>query len=180
MHSPPKTQLDAPANALSAWLVLASDLAEAEALEATGLAERGLATLVLVANHPGCSADWLYRRLGITQSGTVRLLDRLEGMGLVSRERAQGRREVSLRLTVAGETRLARGLRARASALEMLLAPLSESERAQLAALSAKALAAGTRRRRDADVACRLCDWKACRPDCPLDASVIDDPAAGQ
>lgn len=130
---------------------------------------------MLVANHRGCSGDWLHRRLGITQSGTVRLLDRLERMGLIARERARGRRQVALCLTRTGEARLDRGLRARAAALETLMAPLSASEQTQLVTLIAKALAGGRRRRRDADVACRLCDWDACRPNCPLDASVIDE-----
>lgn len=166
-------------NTFSAWLVLAGDVTEGDTLEVTGLPERGLAALVLVANHRGCSVDWLGRRLGVTQSGTVRLLDRLQRMGLVARERTAGRRQVALRLTGAGKGRLGRGLQARSAALEKLLAPLSASEQAQLTSLIAKALAGGRRRRKDADVACRLCDWRACRPDCPLDASVIDEPSAG-
>ncbi len=162
-------------NALSAWVVIASDLAESATVEATGLPERALAALVLVSNRPACGIDWLYRRLGITQSGAVRLVDRLEDLGLLMREKTSGRREVALHLTGAGRTRLRQGLRARATRLEALVAPLSPGEQAQLVELIAKSLARGSRQREQADIACRLCDWDACTPDCPLDASVLHD-----
>jgi DNA-binding MarR family transcriptional regulator len=161
---------------MSAWLVVAADLAEAAEREAGGLPERGLASLVLVQNHPGCSIDWLHRRLRLTQSGTVRLVDRLQRMELIERTRTPGRKEVALHVTRAGKARLGRGLKARAGALAALLEPLSDAEQTELTTLVAKALAGGRRRRQEADIACRLCDWAACRPDCPLDASVTDDP----
>lgn len=162
-------------NALSAWVVIASDLAESGTAEASGLPERALAALVLVSNRPACGIDWLYRRLGITQSGAVRLVDRLEDMGLLIRERTPGRREVALHLTAAGAARLRRGLRARAAGLETLVASLSPSEQTQLVELIAKSLAQGSRQREQADVACRLCDWEACTSHCPLDESVVPD-----
>lgn len=43
----------------------------------TGLGLRDVAALTLVASHEGCSVDWLRSRIGLTQSGTVRLVDRL-------------------------------------------------------------------------------------------------------
>jgi DNA-binding MarR family transcriptional regulator len=162
-------------NALSAWVVIASDLVESATAAASELPERALAALVLIANRPACGIDWLFRRLGITQSGAVRLVDRLEDSGLLRREKAPGRREVALHLTAAGEARITQGLRARAGGLETLLAPLSSNEQTQLVQLIAKSLAHGNRRREQADVACRLCDWDACTPDCPLDLSVVLD-----
>ena len=165
------------ANALSAWIVLAGHAAEQAQREAGPLPARGLAALVLVDNHPACTIDWLHRRLGITHSGTVRLLDRLESLDLVTRIRGQGRREVALHLTADGRDRLRCGLAARSAALASMVAPLAPAEQAQLIALIGRAMAGGRRRREQADVACCLCDWQACRPDCPLDASVVDDPA---
>src|SRR4051795_11139793 len=41
------------------------------------LEPRELAALTLVAEHDGCSQDWLRPRVELTQSGTVRLVDRL-------------------------------------------------------------------------------------------------------
>lgn len=160
---------------LSAWLLVAADARDHASSQACGLAARELSALVLVSSRPGRNVDWLYRRLGITPSGAVRLVDRLEGLGLLRREKTAGKREVALHVTEAGNDRLADGLKARAAALESQLAPLSERERSQLIALVTKVLGAGTRARAEADVACRLCEWGLCRPDCPLDASVIDE-----
>jgi DNA-binding MarR family transcriptional regulator len=120
--------------------------------------------------------DWLHRRLGITQSGTVRLLDRLQQSDLITRDHRAGQREVEITLTDAGRRALASGLDARAEALQALLAPLSDSDQRQLIKLISKALAAGTRSRDAADVACRLCDWPGCGPGCPVDRSVATRP----
>src|SRR5579875_1943655 len=122
-------------NALSAWITIGSDAAQQAAVDAVGLPVRGLAALVLIDSHPSCSVDWLFRRLGITQSGTVRLLDRLESSGLIARDRRPGRREVEVTVTAAGRRLLARGMAARTRALEDLVAPLSEAERDQLTGL---------------------------------------------
>ena len=165
-------------NAVSAWLVLATDACDGAGSEATGLPVRGLSALVLLRNRPAANVDWLHRRLDITQSGAVRLVDRLESSGLLRREKSPGRRDVALYVTEAGEALLGRGLGARARAIEGLLEPLSAAERSRLAALIAKALAGGTRRRHEADVVCRLCDWDLCKPQCPVDASVIEGASA--
>jgi DNA-binding MarR family transcriptional regulator len=160
-------------NALAAWTVLATDAMEAAQLEVADLPERSLAALILLRNRPESNVDWLFRRLGITQSGAVRLVDRLVTLGLVRREKAPGRKEVALHVTASGEARLQQGLTARATAVQTLVESLSTAEQTQLAALVGKALAGGTRRRKEADIACRLCDWDACKPVCPLDASVV-------
>ena len=51
------------------------------------------------------SIDLLRRVLGLTPSGTVRLVDRLEEAGYVERRPGRDGREVSLRLTGAGRKR---------------------------------------------------------------------------
>lgn len=166
-------------NALSAWITLGADAAQQAAGSAVELPARGLAALVLIDSHPSCSVDWLYRRLGITQSGTVRLLDRLESSDLIARVRQPGKREVEVTITVAGQHVLARGIAARARALEELVAPLSNDERDQLAGLIGKALTRWPRSRDKADAACRLCDWSACAQACPVDASVTHPGGGG-
>lgn len=160
-------------NALTAWTVLASDAMDGAQREGVKLPERSVAALVLLRNRQGPTVDWLYRRLGITQSGAVRLVDRLTALGLVRREKLPGRREVALHLTARGEAWLDRALRARARAMHSLLEPLSPAEQKRLAGLVGKVLAGGARRREEADEACRLCDWDACKPTCPVDASVV-------
>ena len=77
-------------------------------------------------------------------------------LGLVRREPRAGRREVGLHVTAAGARRLQIALRARADAVQALVAPLPPAERRQLAELTGKALRGGTRRRDEADIACRL------------------------
>jgi DNA-binding MarR family transcriptional regulator len=69
-----------------------------------GLGLRDAAALPLIGSHPGCSADWLWARIGLTQSGTVRLVDRLEGLEYLSREKAG--RSVRLTLLAAGKAAL--------------------------------------------------------------------------
>ncbi len=166
-------------NALSALLLLGVDAADEAALAATDLPPRGFSALVLIRNRPSCSINWLHRRLAFTQSGAVRLIDRLEALGLVAREKEAGRREVGLRITPQGEARLRDGLAARLEAMQELVDPLSATEQRQLAGLVRKMLGAGTRTRDEADAACRLCDWDVCKPTCPLDASVAPLGAGG-
>ena len=161
-------------NPLSAWVNLGADAGQRAATRAAKLPERGLAALVLIDSHPSRGVDWLYRRLGITQSGTVRLLDRLQSLDLITRARPAGQREVEITITAAGRSVLADGVDARARALEELVSPLGEREREQLIGLIVKALSGQRRERRSADALCRLCAWPACGDDCPVDASVND------
>jgi DNA-binding MarR family transcriptional regulator len=168
----------AEANTVGSWTLLVADAMEDASIEATQLPGRSLAALVLLRNRPGSSVDWLSRRLGFTQSGAVRLVDRMVAAGLLRREKQPGRKEVFLHVTAGGQARLRQGLEARARAIQALVEPLSAGEQTQLAALAGKVLAGGTRRRDEADVACRLCDWEACKPACPLDASVVEASAS--
>ena len=73
-------------------------------------------------------------------------------LGLLRREPRAGRREVGLHVTAAGARRLQIALRARADAVQALVAPLPPAERRQLAELTGKALRSGTRRRDEADI----------------------------
>ncbi|MBV8735640.1 MAG: MarR family transcriptional regulator [Solirubrobacterales bacterium] len=146
-------------------------------LEAAELPERSLAALVLLRNRPASNVDWLHQRLGITQSGAVRLVDRLVALGLVRREKPPGRKEVALHVTASGEAQLEQGLKARSLAIGALVESLPTADQAKLAALISKALAGGSRERGEADVACRLCNWDACKPVCPVDASVVTESA---
>jgi DNA-binding MarR family transcriptional regulator len=100
--------------------------------------------------------------LGLTPSGTVRLVDRLEDLGLVARSAGENGRIRRVSLTNSGR-RVAEAVRAeRARVLESALAPLSRSERHELDSLLAKVLA-GLRRPPGATRwTCRLCDTGAC------------------
>jgi DNA-binding MarR family transcriptional regulator len=158
-------------NLIAAWALAAVD-AVAAGCGSVGLAEREAATLVLLGSHPGAGVDWLYPRLGLTQSGTVRLVDRLAEAGLVERGAALAGRRVPLALTPAGQQRLDRATAARAAAVAAVTTSLTTAERQTLARLAGKALGGVTRDRAAADTACRLCDWPGCPRPCPVGASV--------
>jgi DNA-binding MarR family transcriptional regulator len=163
-------------NVLAAMALMVTDRAEDARVEASGLSSRELAALVLVANRPGMSVDWLYQRLGITQSGAVRLVERLVSAGVMTRQAVPGRREVELSATAAGAQRLELAEDARGPSLAGLMEALTSAEREHLTDLAATVLRAGSRVPREADVVCRRCDWAACTPDCPVEASITPHP----
>src|SRR5919198_1758147 len=81
------------------------------------------AALVTIAHDSGLSIDALRAALGLTHSGAVRLVDRLEHDGLVRRTRPGGR-AVGLSLTPAGRRILRRLEHARLVATAELLSAL--------------------------------------------------------
>lgn len=156
-------------NGLSALLLEIEDATDLEVRRAVDLSPRELAALVLVVNRAGCSVNWLHQRLGLTQSGAVRLVDRLEALGLVRRAREAGRRTVSLTITPPGEAIVQKGVDVRARAIDQLLSGLSGDERQTFLSLAERALSAQSRSRDEGDEVCRLCDWRLCTPQCPVD-----------
>lgn len=157
-------------NVIAAWALALHDSLDAAARDA-GLGARELAALTLVAEHGGCSVDWLCRRVELTQSGTVRLVDRLVSQGMLERGTPRGRM-VPLYATEAGEARLAAWREARDAVVACATAGLSTAERARLAAAMAASLEAQRRSRPQADATCRTCTWASCGDDCPVDRSV--------
>ena len=166
-------------NALSALALQVADATDEAVRTATGLSERELAALVLVGNRTGCSVSWLHARLGLTQSGAVRLLDRLQELSLIERTRTVGQRETALSVTARGEATVNRGTAARAEAIDAQLAGLTAAERDTFLALAARALAGHARSRDEGDEACRLCDWRVCSPGCPMEHAIPDGDACG-
>src|SRR3954471_2673774 len=98
------------------------------ALAATGLEERELAALTLVAEDDGRAIDWLCDRVGLTHSGTVRLVDRLALRGLLRRGPATGRR-VPLHVTDEGSAALDRWGEVRDRAVAGLLGGVPQGQR---------------------------------------------------
>ncbi len=166
-------------NPLSALALMIGDTGNAAVRAATGLSPQETAALVLIRNRSGCSVNWLHDRLGLTQSGAVRLLDRLQEDGLITRNRTAGRREVSLAITPGGEALVERGVSARSQAIESLLDELPAADRGQLMNLIERVLSLRSLPRDEGDAACRLCDWPACVPDCPVEPADRGDSQAG-
>jgi DNA-binding MarR family transcriptional regulator len=156
-------------NAWAAWVAVSNDALAAALPDGLGL--RDVEALTLVREHPGESVEWLRARIGLTQSGTVRLVDRLEGLGLVQRARAGGR-GLALSLTGSGRRVLRSWDAARDRALDGLLDGVPAADRARLLELLGTALRSRPRSRPEADRACRTCQWALCEPECPVDRSV--------
>jgi DNA-binding MarR family transcriptional regulator len=157
-------------NVVTAWALSLHD-GLATVADELGTAVRDISALTLVASHPDVPVDWLRSRIGLSQPGTVRLVDRLSEAGLVRRAAREGR-SVHLAVTPAGRELLERWTRQRDQAVRRLTAGLTTGEQAQLTGLLAAALSSPDRPRAEADQTCRTCDWPACGDDCPVDRSV--------
>jgi DNA-binding MarR family transcriptional regulator len=118
------------------------------------------------------AVDRLAKVVGLTQSGGVRLVDRLERDGLVRRSPGRDRRSATVSLTAPGR-RLARKVEsARLQALDDVMVPLGAEERDTLASLTGRLLAGMMREPGATRWICRLCDLTACgRPagHCPIE-----------
>ncbi len=117
------------------------------------------------------SVDLLRQVLGLTSSGTVRLLDRLEEAGYVQRGPGTDGRSASITLTPAGRAAAGQVATARADVLGSALTALSPQERAVFDRLTGKMLAGLIRGPGATRWMCRLCDTGACRREeggCPV------------
>jgi DNA-binding MarR family transcriptional regulator len=124
----------------------------------------------------GASINDLRRVLGLSHSGGVRIVKRLEAHGLLVREPdPTDRRAVRLHLTADGRRAARRLIAGRRQALAALLAGLGERETASLERLLERMLAAVTASGEDANRICRLCDPGICgHPDrCPVTQAVV-------
>lgn len=181
MTSTPSSRRHA-ANVLGALSLVVADRMNTavEAIAALGPS----APAALAAMHEfldGGSVTQLSSVLGLTHSGTVRLVDRLAAEGLVERGGAADGRAVSVFLTRSGRRMAAQILQTREQALANALAGLSPDEVDQLAAaldtmLTTVTLARAEERSartagRPSPWLCRLCDFAACgrsEGNCPV------------
>jgi DNA-binding MarR family transcriptional regulator len=157
-------RLDRAANVFGALaLVIADETADAVAVAAgrTDSAAAALSALLHFLDRP--SIDRLRQVLGLTSSGTVRLIDRLVESGYVRRDPGVDGRSTSVVLTEQGRRAAAAVSAARADVLERSLAVLSADERATLERLAGKVLVGRMRGPGATRWICRLCDVGVCR-----------------
>ena len=156
--------IDRAANVLGALSLIIADQTEDAVAEAAGRSESAaaaLSALLHFLDRP--TIDLLRQVLGLTSSGTVRLVDRLEESGYVSREPGADARSTSVVLTEAGRAAAARVSAARAEVLQRSLAVLSDAERIALEELTSKVLVGMMRGPGATRWMCRLCDIGVCR-----------------
>ena len=161
-------------NLLGALSLALSDAQADAARRASDLSPSACAALVSLGPYPGTTIGALARILGLSHSVAVRLTEALAAGGLVERGRGSDRRQVSLRLSPAGESLRSAILQARAAALGDVLAGLSPRDRQHLGAVTAALLTGLTRSRDGADHICRLCDEDVCPSDrCPVECEAV-------
>jgi DNA-binding MarR family transcriptional regulator len=164
--------LDRAANLAGALSLVIADQAADAVTEAAGRSESAaaaLSALLHFLDRP--SVDLLRQVLGLTSSGAVRLLDRLEESGYVTRGPGADGRSASVTLTEQGRLAAQRVSDARAAVLEGALAVLSPAEREEFERLTGKVLVGMMRGPGAVRWICRLCDIGVCRGaegGCPL------------
>ena len=125
---------------------------------------------------PGASIDELRRVLGLSHSGGVRIVGRLEREGLLKRRvDPADRRALRIELTAAGRHEADAILATRRAALRSLLGAFDAREQDILAALLERSLGAATHGADDARHICRLCEPGVCgHPDrCPVTQALL-------
>ncbi len=162
------------ANLLGALITALQDELEAATAEEARHGAAFPAALASMLAAPGMSIEQLRRILGLSHSGTVRLVDCLVEDGMVERKAGADARTAALHLTATGRRQAKAVLDARRAALAPALALLTAAERAQLGRLTEKMLAGLSKGREHADHICRLCDLTACpESTCPVECAVV-------
>src|SRR5689334_2990208 len=129
------------ANLVGAAALALADRVQSAVEQAGGHGASGPAALAaLHGTAAGASIDALARIVGLTHSGAVRLVDRLEAGGLVERRRGADHRSTALWLTPRGRRAASRVLAQRTAVIDSVLAELPVPERAALVRVSARLL----------------------------------------
>jgi DNA-binding MarR family transcriptional regulator len=157
-------ELDQAANLLGALSLVIADRMTDVMAEAGGRPESGAAALSALRHFlDRPTVDLLRQVLGLTSSGTVRLIDRMAEAGYVERGPGADGRSTSLSLTGAGRAAAERVGAARAAVLAGALDGLSASERETFRQLMSKVLGGLVRGPGAVRWICRLCDTGMCR-----------------
>ncbi|WP_342739282.1 MarR family winged helix-turn-helix transcriptional regulator [Bradyrhizobium sp. B117] len=155
------------ANLLGALSLAVMDRIEQGAREVIGRGGETPAALVVIGYGHGMTNDKLRRILGLSHSGTVRLVDRLVSDRLVERRAGKDGREIALHLTATGVATRNELMTSRISAVASLLDVLSPTETKRLETLIHELLARQDTSEMDRFTICRMCDDSVCT-NCPL------------
>lgn len=167
-------------NLLGALSLFVADKMSDAVTEAAGTsptAAAALSALYHFLDRP--SLEVLRRVLGLTASGTVRLVDQLVEAGYVRRARGDDARSKSVLLTASGRRAAQRIATARSAVLEEALAVLPPDERRAFHDLSSRLLVGLMRGPGAVRWMCRLCDTRTCGHDagtCPVTKAAFGGP----
>ncbi|MGV2980624.1 MarR family winged helix-turn-helix transcriptional regulator [Camelimonas sp. ID_303_24] len=154
------------ANMLGALaIVLADDLREAVnvALATTG---ETAAAIIMLGAHPGLTIREIAEALGISHSGAVRLIDRLERDGLVRKKAGTDARTMLVELSSEGLAQRKMALRERGEVLDRAVSLLDAHEAEFLGRTLDKLLRGLLTRPEHGYRYCRMCDEDKCVPNC--------------
>lgn len=168
-------------NVLGALGLAVTDLLAEDAQE-RGFSAGEYAAIILIAAVAGLSQEDLQRRLGLSQPGTTRLVDRLVSRGLVIRDAGPDRRTNALRLTQAGRTEARHGLASRHRLLSRITAGFSGPEQRAAAALVDHMLRTLVQAGQSPWRICRQCDQQGCvagHAACPVDEARLELESGG-
>lgn len=158
---------DRTANLLGALALAVTDKIEQAAHTVLGRGGETPAAVIVIGYGAGLTNDRLRRILRLSHTGSVRLVDRLVGDGLVERRAGRDSREIALHLTNQGKDIRERLLAERLAAVGGMLDVLSEREQVDFANLLAKALSRHDTTELERFSLCRMCDDRVCT-NCPL------------
>lgn len=135
----------------------------------TRLDEVTITALLAVHTRPDQSVGALAQALKTTHSGAVRIVNRLQLSGLVSRRPGPDGRTAALRVTRLGTTLSGAALDARRAALSDLLCNLAPAQVEALTVFVDQVAPALAQTRPEAQRVCRLCEHAVCRVErCPV------------
>lgn len=162
-------------NLIGAFATSVSTSIENQVFELKGRSLNHEVALVAISNHPNETIDVLSKVLGLTHSGTVRLINTLEQEGLVARHKSlQDARSVVLNTTLQGNDRVEQILTHRHNALAKVTEHFSHDQKQQFTKLLEVAMGHLTDKKVEARRICRLCDEGVCRKQgCPIEKSII-------
>ena len=153
----------ATANVLGAVALAVAGQIPVTVTPAGGRSDSAAAALSALYHFPGHpTVDQLGQVLGLTHSGTVRLVDRLAGAGLVERAPGTDRRSRSVRLTAAGRRTAHRVSDRRIAYLTSLLADFSQAETSALHDLLGRVMGQVVQHKQGGAWICRRCSLQAC------------------
>ena len=161
--------IDQTANLLGVVGLAVADRIEASARAILKHSGETPAALVVIGYGLGPTNDQLRRVLGLSHSGTVRLVDRLVADGLVRRQAGSDKREIALYATKRGQALREQIMKERLAAIRPLLEPFTNAERQSLRELLHKMLSSLETTDTERRTLCRLCDNRIC-DDCPIPA----------
>jgi DNA-binding MarR family transcriptional regulator len=136
-----------------------------------GLEPSDAAALNVVLAEPGLSIRGLSHVLGLSHSATVRVADRLQLQGLITRNWAGPGRTMALEITDRGRQRALGTVARRTQVLQRATSGLTAAQRQSLTSLLQKVVLNLADDQAAIDRACRLCDQQRCiARGCPLPA----------